>query len=101
MDYIINKYCPRTQFSSYEDFCENFKINTPENFNFGYDVVDEWARVEPEKLALVWTNDEGDMKRYTFADVKRHSDQAANFFRAHGIGKGDVVMIILRQRPEV
>lgn len=101
MDYIINKYCPRTEFSSYEDFCENFKINTPENFNFGYDVVDEWARVEPEKLALVWTNDEGDMKRYTFADVKRHSDQAANFFRAHGIGKGDVVMIILRQRPEV
>lgn len=101
MDYIINKYCPRTEFSSYEDFCENFKINTPENFNFGYDVVDEWARVEPEKLALVWTNDEGDMKSYTFSDVKKHSDQAANFFRSYGIGKGDVVMLILRQRPEV
>lgn len=101
MDYIINKYCPRTEFSSYEDFCENFRINTPENFNFGYDVVDEWARVEPEKLALVWTNDEGDMKSYTFSDVKKHSDQAANFFKSYGIGKGDVVMLILRQRPEV
>lgn len=101
MDYIINKYCPRTEFSSYEDFCENFKINTPENFNFGYDVIDEWARVEPEKLALVWTNDEGDMKSYTFSDVKKHSDQAANFFKSYGIGKGDVVMLILRQRPEV
>ena len=101
MDYIINKYCPRTEFSSYEDFCENFKINTPESFNFGYDVIDEWARVEPEKLALVWTNDEGDMKSYTFSDVKKHSDQAANFFKSYGIGKGDVVMLILRQRPEV
>jgi len=101
MDYIINKYCPRLEFESYEDFCEGFKINTPELFNFGYDVVDEWARVEPEKLALVWTNDEGDMKSYTFSDVKRHSDQAANFFRSKGIGKGDVVMLILRQRPEV
>lgn len=101
MDYIISKFCPRLEFDSYEDFSENFKINTPEGFNFGYDVVDEWARVEPEKIALVWTNDEGDMKRYTFADVKKHSDQAANFFRGKGIGKGDVVMLILRQRPEV
>lgn len=101
MDYIVSKYCPRLEFESYEDFCEGFTINTPEGFNFGYDVVDEWARVEPGKLALVWTNDEGDMKSYTFADVKRHSDQAANFFRSHGIGKGDVVMLILRQRPEV
>ena len=96
MDHIINKYCPRTKFESYEDFCANFKINTPENFNFAYDVVDEWARVEPDKLALVWTNDEGDVKEYTFADVKRYSDMAANFFRSKGIGKGDVVMAILR-----
>ncbi|MBE6759043.1 MAG: acetyl-CoA synthetase [Ruminococcaceae bacterium] len=101
MDHIISKYCPRINFESYEDFCNGFTINTPEQFNFGYDVVDEWARVEPDKLALVWTNDEGDMKRYTFADVKRHSDQAANFFRSYGLGKGDVVMLILRQRPEV
>ena len=101
MDYLINKYCPKTQFSSYEDFCENFKINTPEVFNFGYDVVDEWAANEPDKLALVWTNDEGDMKRYTFDDVRDHSNRAANFFKSHGIGKGDVVMLILRQRPEV
>lgn len=101
MDYIINKYCPQTEFSSYEDFCENFKINTPDNFNFGYDVIDEWADKEPGKLALVWTNDEGDMKEYTFDDVRDHSNRAANFFKSKGIGKGDVVMIILRQRPEV
>lgn len=101
MDHIISKYCPNLEFDSYEDFCSGFSINVPELFNFGYDVVDEWARVEPDKLALVWTNDEGDMKYYSFADVKRHSDQAANFFRSKGIRKGDRVLLILRQRPEV
>ena len=60
MDYILKKYCPRVEFDSYEDFYENFKINVPADFNFGYDVVDEWARVEPEKNALMWCNDAGE-----------------------------------------
>lgn len=101
MDRMINKYCPRTQFSSYEELKRDFTINVPEHFNFGYDIVDGWAEAEPDKLALVWTNDTGEMKRYTFDDVRRHSNQAANFFKAHGIKKGDVVMLILKQRPEV
>ena len=41
MDHILKKYCPRIEFDSYEDFCENFTINTPDDFNFAYDVVDE------------------------------------------------------------
>ena len=53
MNHILKKYCPRIEFDSYEDFFENFQINVPEAFNFGFDVVDEWARVEPEKRALV------------------------------------------------
>lgn len=101
MDYIIKKYCPKLEFDSYEDFKKNFTINVPDNFNFGYDVVDEWARVEPGKLALVWTDDSGRMERYTFADMKRESDRAAAFFKSKGIKKGDVVMMILRQRPHV
>lgn len=101
MDYIISKYCPRLEFDSYEDMKANFTINVPDNFNFAYDVVDEWARVEPDKLALVWTDDSGEVRRYTFADMKRESDRAANFFSSKGVRKGDVVMLILRQHPEV
>ena len=95
------RFCPNLEFDSYEDFCRNFTINVPECFNFGYDVVDEWARVEPDKLALLWTDDAANMRSYTFADVSRISNQAANFFQSHGIKKGDVVMLILKQRPEV
>ena len=100
MDYILKKYCPRIEFDSYEDFFENFKIDVPEDFNFGYDVVDEWARVEPEKRALLWCNDAGEEHTFTFTDISRLSNKTAHAFRKLGIGKGDIVMCILRRRWE-
>ena len=98
MDYILKKYCPRVDFDSYEDFFENFQINVPEDFNFGYDVVDEWARVEPEKNALMWCNDAGEERLLTFTDISLLSNKTANAFKKLGIGKGDVVMCIMRRR---
>ncbi|WP_282209546.1 AMP-binding protein [Parvibacter caecicola] len=100
MDHILKKYCPRIEFDSYEDFRDNFRIEVPEAFNFGYDVVDEWARVEPEKRALLWCNDAGEERTFTFTDLSRLSNQTANAFSKLGIGKGDVVMCILRRRWE-
>ena len=100
MDHVLKKYCPRIEFDSYEDFAENFTIEVPEAFNFGFDVVDEWAAVEPDKRALLWTNDAGEERAFTFTDIKRLSNQAANAFKELGIGKGDVVMCILRRRWE-
>ena len=100
MDYILNKYCPRVECGSYEDFYVNFRINVPEDFNFGYDVVDEWARVEPDKRALVWCNDAGEERTFTFTDISRLSNKTANAFKKLGIGKGDIVMCIMRRRWE-
>ena len=100
MDYILKKYCPRIDFDSYEDFYVNFRINVPEDFNFGYDVVDEWARVEPDKRALVWCNDAGEERTFTFTDISRLSNKTANAFKKLGIGKGDIVMCIMRRRWE-
>ncbi len=100
MNHVLKKYCPRIEFDSYEDFLENFRIEVPEVFNFGYDVVDEWARVEPEKRALLWCNDAGEERTFTFTDLSRLSNQTANAFKKLGIGKGDVVMCILRRRWE-
>ena len=99
-DHILKQYCPRIDFDSYEDFRENFRINVPEAFNFGFDVVDEWARVEPDKRALLWVDDAGEERSFTFTDISRLSNKAANAFQRMGIGKGDVVMAILRRRWE-
>ncbi len=98
---ILDRYLPRCEFDSYEDFMEHYEVCVPEHFNFGFDVVDGWAELEPEKKALVWCDDNFEVKTYTFAQARDLSNQAANAFRAAGIGRGDVVMLILKQRPEV
>ena len=97
---MLEKYLSQTHFSSQEDFKRNLHINVPENFNFAYDVVDEWARIEPERKALLWTNDHDAYRQFTFKDLKYYSDQTASYLQSLGIGKGDMVMLILKRRYE-
>lgn len=96
---MIEKYVD-LEYDSYEAFQQNFKINVPEHFNFAYDVVDEWAANAPDKLALVWCDEHGREARFTFGELKRYSDQVANFFKSLGVQKGDPVMLILKRRYE-
>ena len=97
---MLNKYLSRVDYSSYEDFYENFEIKVPENFNFAYDVVDEYAKTGPNKIALVWCDESGAEATFTFAQLKEYSDKTANFFKAAGIKRGDPVMLILKRRYE-
>lgn len=97
---MLEKFLKKTQFDSYEDFKQNYKVIVPGHFNFAYDVMDEWAAQKPNKVALLWTNDKGDRVDFTFADIKRETDKAASFFLSLGIKKGDMVMLILKRRYE-
>ena len=97
---ILEKYLPRTDFDSYEDFIKNYKVNIPEGFNFGFDIIDEWANQDDKKMALVWCNDHGEEHKFTFSDLSKLSNKAANYFKSLGINKGDVVMCELRRRYE-
>jgi acetyl-CoA synthetase len=97
---LLPKFLPRVEFESYEDFKENFKINIPENFNFAFDIVDAYAKDYPDKIALVWCNDNNEEKIFTFKELKIQSDKAANLFKKYGITKGDNVMLTLKSRYE-
>ena len=97
---MLERFVERMTFESQEDFRKNLRIKVPENFNFGYDVVDAWAAENPEKVAMCWTNDHGAHVDFTFADMKRYSDQTASYFQSLGIGRGDMVMLILKRRYE-
>ena len=97
---MLEKYLPRIDFDSYEDFKANYKVNVPEDFNFGFDIVDGWAKEKPENRALVWCDDDGEEKTFTFAEMSKLSNQAANYFKSLGLHKGSVVMMILRRRYE-
>lgn len=76
---------------------DSFSVHFPENFNFGYDCVDDIATAEPDRPAMVWCNPEGEEHFFTFGDMKRWSDKTANYFAEAGIGRGDMVMVILRR----
>ena len=97
---MIERFLTQTKFSSVEDYKENLHFIIPDNFNFAYDVMDVWAEEKPDKLALLWTDDEDNCVRFTFKDLKEQSDRAASYFQTLGIGRGDVVMLILKRRYE-
>jgi acetyl-CoA synthetase len=97
---MFEQYVSQSDFASYEEFKEKFRIIAPANFNFGFDVVDVIAEKTPERIALVWCDEDGNEATFTFADIKLYSDKTANYFRSLGIGKGDPVMILLKRRYE-
>lgn len=95
---LLNRYCPQTEFDSFDDFQKHFRLNLPNDFNFAHDVVDWYADHEPERLALVWVNDSGDEQILDFRELRRRADQTANFFQSRGVKKGDAVMLCLKGR---
>ncbi len=102
---FLSRYLDRTEFDSYEDFIAGYKLNVPREFNFGYDIVDGYAAQCPDKKALLrYSIDENDVshiEEYTFAEMKELSDRCANALRSLGVRKGDSVLMMLKEKPEV
>lgn len=74
-----------------------FRIKYPENFNFGYDIIDRYGELEPDRRALMWVDLQGNEKLLTYGDLSRLSNKAANMFLSMGIKKGDHVMLVLKR----
>ncbi len=74
-----------------------FDVHVPENFNFGYDVIDRIAANEPGRRAMIWVNEEGEEHIFTYADLMKKSNQVANMLLAHGVKKGDKVLAVLKR----
>lgn len=88
--YVDETYAPDGQL-------ETFSVHYPDNFNFGYDVVDDIAMNDPDRRAMIWCNPEGEEHIFTFSDMKRWSDKTANFLVDQGIKRGDYVLVVLRR----
>jgi acetyl-CoA synthetase len=97
---MLERYVSSLDFTSYEDFYARFSVKTPENFNFAYDVIDELAREKPDERAMFWCDEKGAAAEFSYADMRRLSDQAAQVFLDAGIGAGEAVMLILKRRWE-
>ncbi len=97
---MLEKYLPRIEFDSYEDFKQNYKVNVPDDFNFGFDIIDGWAEEDPGKIALDWRDDKGEAHIFTFKDIKDNSNKIANWLKSIGIKKNSTVMLIMKRRYE-
>lgn len=96
--------------SIYRNFCKEItdasgqlkeiRLEYSDRFNFGYDVVDAIAEEEPQKTALVWCNTENEEHRFSFEEIRKYSNQAANMFEKAGLKRGDRVMVVLKRHYE-
>lgn len=90
----------RDDFATFEDLSRNYKVSYSDSFNFAFDVLDQIARRTPDKLAMLWVSNNNESKRFTFSEMSRLSNKAANFFVSKGIKKGDYVMLVLKRGYE-
>ena len=97
---FYKRFLKQDEFNSYDDYRQNAVPNIPENFNFAYDVVDVIADETPDKVAILWTDDAGEKKSITFKMLAQWSNAVANFLTAHGLKKGDTVLLFMRRRWE-
>lgn len=94
------RFLKKATFDSYDDYVQNGAPIVPENFNFSYDVIDVLAKENPNDIALLWTDDSGEVKKFSFLDLSRMSSAVANFLTSRGLKKGDTVLLFMRRRWE-
>ena len=97
---FIKRFLKKEKFDNYDDYIQNAVPVVPENFNFAYDVLDVMANESPDKVAVLWVNDDGEKKSITFKMLSEMSGAVANFLAERGIKKGDTVLLFMRRRWE-
>ncbi len=86
---------------NYDELYRQFRWQVPAHFNIAVDACDRWAASDPRRLAIVAVRPDGHVQEITYGWLKESSNRLANALRAHGIGRGDRVAILLPQAPEV
>lgn len=89
-NYVVEKFDEKGTIKELD-----FRI--PDNFNFGYDVVDVLGTEKPDKRAMIWLSKNKEEKVFTYRDMKKYSTMTTNYFKSLGIQKGDRVMLILKR----
>ena len=89
----------RPSIQDHDQLLAAFSWDIPAQYNIGVDVCDKWSH-EPARLALIHKPQTGESVQYTFSEIRRLSNQAANLLMSSGVSKGDRVAVLLPQLPE-
>lgn len=88
-----------TDATSYELLIRDFSWDVPEKLNIAHEICERHAEAQPDTLALVEDNGVR-IRRYSFADLKRLSDNLAFSFATLGVARGTRVVVSLGQDAE-
>ncbi|HON82312.1 MAG TPA: AMP-binding protein [Methanoregulaceae archaeon] len=92
--------CAGYTMEDYDETYRDFRIEVPEYYNFGFEVIDRHGLADRNRLAMIWVNQEGKEKTFTFRQMMNLSNSAANMLLKYGVKKGDRVIIMLPRVPE-
>jgi acetyl-CoA synthetase len=100
---LMSEFAPAVlpRFDDYETICRKFQWHIPADFNIATAVCDRWAEREPDRVAIVHQHADGRCDAVSYGALRELSNRLANTLRAHGIGRGDCVALLLPQMPEV
>lgn len=85
--------------NNYQELYNNYHLVVPEYFNFGFDVIDQWA-TQPLQ-AMLWVSEDGqEVRQISYAQLRDRSNQVANALQKNGFKAGERVLIMLSRIPE-
>ncbi|MFP3216172.1 MAG: acyl--CoA ligase [Vulcanisaeta sp.] len=91
--------------NSYEEARANFRWPQHGEFNWAVEYFDRYLAENATNPALIYINDEllstGDSRVISYGELRARSNKLANALVDLGIGRGDVVMVMLSNKPEL
>ncbi|MBI4291272.1 MAG: acetate--CoA ligase [Betaproteobacteria bacterium] len=78
-----------------------FKWFEDGELNASYNCLDRHLKTQPGKTAIIFEADDGKVTRITYKQLYHKVCQLANALKAHGVGKGDRVLIYMPMSIEV
>jgi acetyl-CoA synthetase len=68
--------------------------------NLAHQCVDRWAERAPDAPAVIGEAEDGSVRTWTYAELRRQTDRLAKGLRALGVRAGDTVALFLPMSPE-
>ena len=70
---------------TYDEFVRDYSVDVPENYNYAYDFIDETAKEDPGRPAMIHVDNQGNCRNFDleyFSTTSAKGDPASNCFFA-------------------
>ncbi|OGF68146.1 MAG: acetate--CoA ligase [Candidatus Fischerbacteria bacterium RBG_13_37_8] len=98
----IGLYDDKYKNFEWNDSAKELELHENEAKNIGYLCSDRICEKGfGQKLALIWEGFKGEVRRYTYDDIRLHSNAFAHYFTGLGLKPGDRICLFMDKIPEL